>query len=79
MPIVPNLADTGPYNMDNNGGPVGTDRKLSTPNRRNAGTPYGVLVPMYPGEMVLDTVGNQLWVGRSYTDNTAWTPVVYGV
>lgn len=79
MPIVPNLAGTGPYNMDTNGGAVGTDRKLASPNRKNAGTPYGSLTPQYSGEMVLDTVNQQLYVGGASTDNTAWTPVFRGL
>lgn len=80
MAIVPNLAGTGPYAMDTNGGSAqGTDRKLASPNRKNAGSPYGVLNPMYPGEMVLDTTSAQLWVGGAPTDVNAWTPVFYGV
>jgi hypothetical protein len=78
MPIVPNLADTGPYAMDNVGA-HGTDRKLASPNRKNAGTPYGSLTPQYSGEMVLDTVNQQLYVGGASTDNTAWTPVFRGL
>lgn len=79
MAIVPNLAGTGPYNMDSNGGAVGTDKRLSSPNRKNAGTPVGTLTPMYTGEMVFDTVNLQMYVGQSVTDNTAWVPVFVGV
>lgn len=75
MPIVPDLAGVGTFRQDGRG----TDVKLASPNRKNAGTPYGVLTPQYSGEMVLDTVNQQLYVGGAPTDNTAWTPVFYGV
>lgn len=75
MAIVVDLAGVGTFRQDGRG----TDVKLSSPNRKNAGSPYGVLTPQYSGEMVLDTVNQQLYVGGASTDNTAWTPVFYGV
>lgn len=75
MAIVVDLAGVGTFRQDGRG----TDVKLSSPNRKNAGSPYGVLTPQYSGEMVLDTVNQQLYVGGASTDNTAWTPVFFGV
>lgn len=75
MAIVVDLAGVGTFRQDGRG----TDVKLSSPNRKNAGSPYGALTPLYSGEMVLDTVNQQLYVGGASTDNTAWTPVFFGV
>jgi hypothetical protein len=76
MPIVRDLAGGG--NVAFQDGRT-VDRKLASPNRKNAGTPYASLTPQYSGEMVLDTVNQQLYVGGATTDNTAWTPVFRGL
>lgn len=50
------------------------DRKFATPNRSNAGTPVGSLVPSYTNELVLDTTNRQLWRAIGPT-NADWMPV----
>lgn len=74
MAIVPDLSSTTPGAI-NNSIPTGVDRKLATPNRVNAGTPYGVLTPMYAGEMVLDSTAAQLWTTSGGVTSTSWIPV----
>ena len=74
MAIVPDLAGSSPGAI-NNSIPTGVDRKLSTPNRTNAGTPYGVLTPAYAGEMVLDSTTAQLWTTSGGLTTTSWIPV----
>lgn len=56
----------------------GVDQRLSSPNRRNAGTPVGSLVPQYSGELVLDTIGNQIFMGNGST-NADWLPVFVSI
>jgi hypothetical protein len=50
------------------------DKKYSHPNRNNAGTPIGALVPAYPNELVLDTTNFLLWRAIG-TTNANWIPV----
>ena len=64
MAIVPNK----------DGGPNYNDKRLSTPNRNNAGTPVGALTPLYQGEIVLDTTNGILYVMTGTTNND-WMPV----
>lgn len=69
MAIVADLS--GNFTVDN---PTGVDVRTSSVNRRNAGTPSGVLTPRYAGEIVMDTTGNQLYMGTG-TTSADWTPV----
>ncbi|CAB4163625.1 hypothetical protein UFOVP810_37 [uncultured Caudovirales phage] len=69
MAIVPDLSENFPNSLL-----TGTDTKLSSVNRQNAGTPISVLTPLYSGELVLDTLQSQLYMGTG-TANTSWVPV----
>ena len=69
MAIVADLS--GNFPVDNL---TGSDTRLSSVNRRNAGSPSGTLTPRYAGEIVMDTTGSQLFMGTG-TTNTDWTPV----
>lgn len=63
MAIVANKAMYGPL-----------DKKLSIPNRTNAGTPIGSITPLYASEIVLDT--NNSIAYRAYgTTNINWLPM----
>lgn len=59
MAIVNNLALIG--------GPV--DPRLCTPNRQNAGSPIGSVVPLYIGEIVQDTTNVRLFQSTGPTNN----------
>ena len=45
------------------------DKKYSTPNRQNAGTPVGSLTPLYPNELVLDTTNGLYYKAIGKTNN----------
>lgn len=47
------------------------DEPWTTFNRKVAGEPNGSTVPLYAGEIVLDTTNNVLWKSMDPT-NTAW-------
>jgi hypothetical protein len=49
------------------------DVTYSKANRTNAGTPIGSLVPLYPGEIVLDSTNRLLWRAIGIT-NANWEP-----
>lgn len=55
-------------------GVVGFDRSYSRQNRILAASPVNVTVPGYTGELVLETVNNQLWTATGLT-SADWTPV----
>jgi hypothetical protein len=47
------------------------DKKLSSPNRFVAASPVGTLVPMYAGEMVLDSTTGTIYYALGLT-NSSW-------
>lgn len=55
----------------NNGFSGPQDKSYSTYNRTNAGTPNGTLVPLYTGEIVLDTTNHNLWKAETLL-NSGW-------
>lgn len=57
--------------------PVAIDRKLTTPNRKNSGSPQGSVTPEYTGEIVLDTTTGQLWYALDMT-TTGWATAAIG-
>lgn len=52
-----------------------TDKKLSSPNRRNAGSPVGSVTPLYAGEIIFDTTDNKLWRAEGITSGD-WLPAI---
>lgn len=68
MAIVPNKDGGGIVGQGN------VDRKLTTPNRKNAGTPLASLTPLYAGEIVEDTATGFLWYAIDLT-TTGWVAV----
>lgn len=67
MATVPNKDGGSNYN----------DRKLTTPTRKNAGSPQGSLTPAFAGEVVLDTTTGQLWYALDLT-TTGWATAAVG-
>ena len=67
MAIVANKDGAG---ITANGALGVVDRKYTTPNRNNAGSPVSSLVPAYTNELVLDTTNFILWraTGPANTD-----------
>ena len=51
------------------------DKKLSSYNRKNAGSPVGSVTPLYTGEIIMDTTDNKLWRAEGTTSND-WLPTV---
>ena len=47
------------------------DGSYNSPNRSMAGTPVAALVPLYVGEIVLDTTNNKLWKAETML-NSGW-------
>lgn len=47
------------------------DGSYNSPNRSMAGTPVATLVPLYVGEIVLDTTNNKLWKAETML-NSGW-------
>ncbi len=45
------------------------DKKYSHPNRNNAGSPIGSLVPLYPNELVFDTTNLRYFKAIGSTNN----------
>ncbi len=72
MAIVPNKDGQG---ISAAGALSNVDRRYTTPNRKNAGSPAGSLTPAYAGEIVQDTTGNSLWIALDMT-TTGWAPYV---
>ena len=60
MAIVPNKAGTTP-----------TDVPFDSANRNVGAEPNGTTVPMYAGEIVLDTANNCWWKATTLS-NTSW-------
>lgn len=50
---------------------IAADKSFCSPNRTNAGSPSGSLIPQYAGEIVLDTTNGIRW-RASGTANTDW-------
>jgi hypothetical protein len=59
MATVPDLSGNNPV-----------DRSFVNYNRVSAGEPNGSLVPVFAGEIVLDTTNNALWKAMGITNNT---------
>lgn len=59
----------------NKGMSTPVDKKYSTPNRTNAGTPIGSLTPLYPNELVFDSTNTRYYKGIGKTNND-WQYVV---
>jgi hypothetical protein len=51
------------------------DKKYAHPNRTNAGSPIGALVPLYANEMVFDTTNFRYYKAIGLTNND-WLYVV---
>ena len=61
--------------VPNKGMPTPEDKKYTTPNRTNAGSPIGSLIPLYPNELVFDTTNFRYFKGIGNT-NADWQYVV---
>ena len=48
------------------------DKKYAMPNRKLAASPFNTTVPLYTGEIVLDTTTGNMWYGTDLT-NSGWT------
>lgn len=75
MAVVANKDGQG---IQANGATGALDKKFATPNRSNAGTPVAAVVPLYAGEIVLDTTNRVLWEAVGLT-NADWQPVTKGI
>ncbi len=71
MAIVPDLSGNFPASL-----PSGVDRKRSDYNRIIAGSPVTLAtVPMFSGEIVLNSATGDLWFAKDVTA-AGWTPFV---
>ena len=57
--------------------PIGTavESPLGSPNRNLSATPIGSTIPLFSGEIVVDTTNEQAYRATG-TTNADWTPII---
>ena len=76
MATVADLSGNFPASLVNQA--IANDpQTMCAPNRSNAGSPAGAITPRFRGEVITDTVNNQIWVAAG-TTSSDWVAGVIG-